>query len=153
MKKVIMMIAAMSVALTVTAQPTAKEWNKGVVGWNLGNQLECSAPGQDGESMLIGMPENSINAETAWGNPKVTKKTIKAIKDAGFNAIRIPIRWQCHITNPSAMSIDKEWIARVKEVVDWSLSCGNARQLMINKINASLSGYHGRKTIYCSFIK
>ena len=124
MKKVIMMIAAMSVALTVTAQPTAKEWNKGVVGWNLGNQLECSAPGQDCESMLIGMPENSINAETAWGNPKVTKKTIKAIKDAGFNAIRIPIRWQCHITNSAAMSIDKEWIARVKEVVDWSLSSG-----------------------------
>jgi len=27
---------------------TAQEWNKDVVGWNLGNQFECSAPGQDG---------------------------------------------------------------------------------------------------------
>ena len=72
--------------------PTAKEWNRGVVGWNLGNQFECSAPGQDGESMLIGMPEGSIKAETAWGNPVVTKKTIKAVRDAGFNAVRIPIR-------------------------------------------------------------
>ena len=52
--------------------PTSKEWNRGVVGWNLGNQFECSAPGQDGESMLIGMPEGSIKAETAWGNPVVT---------------------------------------------------------------------------------
>ena len=103
------------------AMPTAKQWNQGVVGWNLGNQFECSAPGQDGESMLIGMADNSIKAETAWGNPVVTKKTIKAVKDAGFNAIRIPIRWQCHITNPTAMSIDKAWLARIKEVVDWCL--------------------------------
>ena len=101
---------------------TAKQWNKDVVGWNLGNQFECSAPGQDGESMQIGMPDNSIKAETAWGNPVVTKKVIKGIKDAGFNAIRIPIRWQCHITNQTAMSIDKAWIKRIKEVVDWCLS-------------------------------
>ena len=109
---------------------TAKEWNKDVVGWNLGNQFECSAPGQDGESMAIGMPDNSIKAETAWGNPVVTKKVIKAIKEAGFNAIRIPIRWQCHITNPMAMSIDKAWIARIKEVVDWCLS--NDLKVIIN---------------------
>ena len=116
--------------VTVCGQPTAQEWNKGVVGWNLGNQFECSAPGQDGESMQIGMPENSIKAETAWGNPVVTKKTIKAVKEAGFNAIRIPIRWQCHITNPAAMSIDKTWLARIKEVVGWCLS--NDLKVIIN---------------------
>ena len=112
------------------AQVTAKQWNKDVVGWNLGNQFECSAPGQDGELMAIGMPDNAINAETAWGNPVVTKKTIKAIKEAGFNAIRIPIRWQCHITNPVAMSIDKAWIARIKEVVGWCLD--NDLKVIIN---------------------
>lgn len=26
--------------------PTAQQWNKDVVGWNLGNAFECSAPGQ-----------------------------------------------------------------------------------------------------------
>ena len=41
-------------------EPTAKEWNQGVVGWNLGNQFECSAPGQDGESTQIGNPDGSI---------------------------------------------------------------------------------------------
>ena len=112
------------------SQPTAKEWNAGVVGWNLGNQFECSAPGQDGESMAIGNPDGSIKAETAWGNPVVTKKMIKAVKEAGFNAIRIPIRWQCHITNPQAMSIDKAWIARIKEVVDWCLA--NDLKVIIN---------------------
>ena len=55
---------------------------------------------------------------------------IKAVKDAGFNAIRIPIRWQCHITNPQAMSIDKAWIARIKEVVDWCLA--NDLKVIIN---------------------
>ena len=110
--------------------PTAKEWNQGVVGWNLGNQFECSAPGQDGESMLIGMPEGSIKAETAWGNPVVTKKTIKAVRDAGFNAVRIPIRWQCHITNAAAMSIDKAWMTRIKEVVGWCLQ--NDLKVIIN---------------------
>lgn len=117
-------------AVSAMAQPTAKEWNQGVVGWNLGNQFECSAPGQDGESMQIGMPENSIKAETAWFNPVVTKKTIKAVKEAGFNAIRIPIRWQCHITNPIAMSIDKAWMARIKEVVGWCLN--NDLKVIIN---------------------
>ena len=114
----------------VQAQPTAKEWNQNVIGWNLGNQFECSAPGQDGESMEIGMYENSIKAETAWGNPVVTKKVIKAVKDAGFNAIRIPVRWQCHITNPAAMSIDKAWMARIKEVVGWCLD--NDLKVIIN---------------------
>lgn len=112
----------LSCTLHSTAQPTAKQWNDGVIGWNLGNQFECSAPGQDGESMAIGIADNSMKAETAWGNPVVTKKVIKAVKDAGFNAIRIPVRWQCHISNPQAMSIDKEWLARIKEVVDWCLA-------------------------------
>ena len=102
--------------------PTAKQWNSEITaGWNLGNQFECSAPGQDNYNLEIGMPDNSINAETSWGNPKVTKKILQGVKAAGFNAVRIPVRWQCHITNPQAMSIDKAWMTRIKQVVDWCL--------------------------------
>ena len=110
--------------------PTAKQWNKDVVGWNLGNQFECSAPNQDSESMDISNPEGSINAETAWGNPVVTEAMIQAVKKAGFNAIRIPIRWQCHITDAQTMSIDPKWIARIKEVVGWCLN--NDLKVIIN---------------------
>ena len=110
--------------------PTAQQWNKDVVGWNLGNQFECSAPNQDGESIEIGNPANSINAETAWGNPVVTEAMIQAVKNAGFNAIRIPIRWQCHITDPQYMSIDEAWIKRIKEVVGWCLK--NDLKVIIN---------------------
>ena len=124
MKKVFIAVAAILAGCLAFAQdfPTAKEWNRGVVGWNLGNELECSAPGQDGESLQIGNPEGSLKAETAWGNPVVSKRMIKAVKDAGFNAVRIPVRWQCHITNSLAMTVDREWIARVKEIVDWCLA-------------------------------
>ena len=112
------------------SMPTAQQWNKDIVGWNLGNELECSAPGQDSESMQIGNPANSLHSETSWGNPVVTKKMIVAVKNAGFNAVRIPIRWQFHITNPQAMSIDKAWISRVKEVVGWCLD--NNLKVIIN---------------------
>ena len=102
--------------------PTAKQWNKEVVaGWNLGNQLECGARGINGESVILTNPTDAITSETAWGNPVVTKKMIKAVKDAGFDAVRIPVRWQHHITNPMAMSVDRAWMNRVKEIVDWCL--------------------------------
>ena len=110
--------------------PTAKQWNKNVVGWNLGNQFESSFPADAGESTEIGNPDGSIHAEEAWGNPVVSEAMIQAVKKAGFNAIRIPIRWQCHITNAQAMSIDKAWIARIKEVVGWCLD--NGLKVIIN---------------------
>ena len=107
---------------TCTAQVTAKQWNKEVrAGWNLGNQFECGAAGVDGESVQLINPSGSITAETAWGNPVVTKRTIKGVKDAGFDAVRIPVRWQHHITNTQAMSVDRAWMNRIKEVVDWCL--------------------------------
>lgn len=110
-----------AMAEVITEPITAKQWNKDVVGWNLGNQLECVQWPWDGESMQIGLGENHMKAETGWGNPMVTKKIIHSVKEAGFNAIRVPVRWQCHITNEKAMSIDPEWMARVKEIVDWCL--------------------------------
>lgn len=114
--------AAVCSACGVCAQPTAREWNGSIsAGWNLGNQFECPPYGFDNESFALDNPDGADRAETAWGNPEVTRKTIKAVRDAGFDAIRIPVRWQCHITNPAAMSISKTWMARIKEVVDCCL--------------------------------
>ena len=109
--------------------PTAQQWNKDVVGWNLGNQFECT-PVQDSESMDIGNQGSIKDAETAWGNPLVSEAMIQAVKKAGFNAIRIPIRWQCHITDKQTMNIDPAWIARIKTVVDWCLK--NDLKVIIN---------------------
>lgn len=112
-------------AVSVMAQPTARQWNSEVTaGWNLGNQLECPAPGWDNESTGFGNPAGAIQAETTWGNPVVTLQTLQAVKAAGFNAVRIPVRWQCHITDATTMTIDPQWLQRVKEVVGYALDCG-----------------------------
>lgn len=82
-----------------TAPTLAKRMHVGV---NLGNTLEA------------------ICDENAWGGGKTSQKLIDSIKAAGFNTIRIPTAWFCHsdtITN----TINPQWMARVKEVVDYCI--------------------------------
>ncbi|MBQ7782854.1 MAG: cellulase family glycosylhydrolase, partial [Oscillospiraceae bacterium] len=74
------------------------------IGWNLGNSLDA-----------IG---NGMGSETAWGNPKTTKKMIDDIKAAGFNTVRIPVSWGRH--TDAAGTVDESWMKRVKEVVDYA---------------------------------
>lgn len=84
---------------------SAQEWCKNVVmGWNLGNSLE------------------SGGGETGWGNPKTTQDMIKAVKAAGFNAIRIPVRWTEQLSDQTNMIVKETWLNRVKEIVDWCLA-------------------------------
>ena len=82
-----------------TAQQVASQMN---LGWNLGNTLEA------------------ICSETAWGNPATSQQLIDAVKAAGFNAIRIPVSWNCHITDGST-NIPAAWTTRVKQVVDMAI--------------------------------
>lgn len=84
-------------------------------GWNLGNALDSC-----GEWIGLYSEGKPENYETAWGNPVTTKKLITAVKDAGFNAIRVPVTWGEHIDDKG--NIDEEWLERVKEVVDYVIS-------------------------------
>jgi len=74
------------------------------LGWNIGNTLEASG------------------GETAWGNPMVTKSLIDLVKKSGFNAVRIPCAWNQYLSNTSKAEIDKMWLKRVKEVVDYCVA-------------------------------
>jgi uncharacterized repeat protein (TIGR02543 family) len=74
------------------------------VGWNLGNTLEA------------------ICGETAWGNPATSQTLINAVKAAGFNSIRIPVSWDCHTAPSGTTTIPADWMARVKQVVDYAIS-------------------------------
>lgn len=77
------------------------------IGWNLGNTFDAtSASAKPG-----------LNSETAWGNPRTTKEMIHAVKAKGFNTIRIPITWYQHLDENN--TIEPEWLARIKEVIDW----------------------------------
>lgn len=89
------------------------------VGWNLGNSLEAYG-------------NNPATSETSWGNPLTTKAMIDSVARAGFNAIRIPIRWYPHFKEGAdgAIQIDSAWMRRVKQLVDWSLQ--NDMYVIIN---------------------
>lgn len=105
---------------------TAQEWDKAVVmGWNLGNSLE------------------SAGGETKWGNPKTTKAMIHAVKEAGFNGIRIPVRWTEQLSDEATMTVKPEWLARVKEIVDWCL--GEDMYVIINTHHEAWLDRHPQK--------
>lgn len=79
------------------------------VGWNLGNTFDSS-----GGSTVFAM-------ETAWISPKkqTTKENITALKEAGFNIIRIPVSWNRAVDKD--YTIREDFMARVTEVVDYAV--------------------------------
>ena len=83
------------------------------VGWNLGNTLDCS--GLD----WLGANPTVSQLETAWGNPVTTKAMITTIKNAGFNAIRIPVSWNKVVD--ANYNIRPDWMARVTEIVNYAI--------------------------------
>ncbi|GIG40576.1 cellulase family glycosylhydrolase [Cellulomonas phragmiteti] len=72
-------------------------------GWNLGNTLDA------------------IPDETAWGNPLTTRELIRHVRSEGYRSIRIPVTWNGHHGPAPDYTIDPAWLARVEQVVDWSL--------------------------------
>jgi endoglucanase len=91
-------IAADATGMSSTAAQLAANIK---LGWNIGNTLEATG------------------GETAWGNPKVTKALIDFVKASGFNAIRIPCSWNQNMANAGTAQIKADWLARVKEVVQY----------------------------------
>lgn len=76
-------------------------------GWNLGNSLD------------------SIGAdETAWGNPATTKEMIDAVSAQGFDILRVPVTWGQHMSEAPDYIVEPEFMARVKEVVDYGIDNG-----------------------------
>lgn len=81
------------------------------LGWNLGNTLDAKG----------GM---GVASENAWGNPTTTKEMILAVKEAGFDVIRIPVTWDGHMLASGDFMIHDKWMERVKEVVDYAYEEG-----------------------------
>ena len=90
-------------------------------GWNLGNSF-------DGVDTDLSQPDKG---EEAWGNPKVTRELIHAVKEKGYTSIRIPMTVYHRSTeNKDAKDgeyryvINKDWLKRYKQVVDWAVDEG-----------------------------
>lgn len=95
-----LLLASTSKAQLPTAQKIAGEMK---IGLNLGNTLEA------------------ICGEDAWGAGHTSQQLIDSVKAAGFNTIRIPVAWFCHSDTINS-TIDEDWMARVKEVVDYCIN-------------------------------
>jgi endoglucanase len=82
-------------------------------GVNLGNALEAPKEGE-------------------WG---VTLKAeyFKLIKEAGFDSVRLPVRWSAHAKAEAPYTIDAKFAARV----DWAIE-----QALANKLNIIVNVHH-----------
>lgn len=80
-------------------------------GWNLGNTLDAHVSGKAG-----------LSTETSWGQPTTTQAMMQGLKDSGITTVRIPISWHNHVD--AAFTIDPQWMARVKTVVDYAIAEG-----------------------------
>jgi len=81
------------------------------IGFNIGNTMEA------------------IGGETAWGNPLVSNALIQAVKQAGFNAIRLPVAWDQYADQKTGQ-ISATWLARVKQVVQYCVD--NDMYVLVN---------------------
>lgn len=79
----------------------AKQLGRGV---NLGNALEAPVEGQ-------------------WG-VTLQESYFKTIKDAGFETVRVPIKWSAHADTNRPYAIDSEFFARIDWVLDQALKQG-----------------------------
>ncbi len=93
------------------------------LGWNLGDTLDVCAADRDGDGRVNETPAKGEKVdETLWGNPKATKELFESLKADGIKSVRIPITWRDHIDEKN--NIDKEWMDRVQEVVDYAYDTG-----------------------------
>lgn len=84
------------------------------LGINLGNTFESCGGWINASSVT--------NYETGWGSPVITEDIIKGYADSGFGVLRIPVAWSNMMSGD--YDINPEYLARVKQVVDWALDSG-----------------------------
>lgn len=108
-------------------------------GYNIGNTFDST-----GTWLPYG---SSVKAfETAWGNPQITEKLIKAIAEQGIGAIRLPVTWG--LNADSNGNIRKEWLDRVEEVVGWILDNGMYCIVNIHHDTGTNGWIHASKSSY-----
>jgi len=88
------------------------------VGWNLGNTLDSNV----GTSPVSIRNNSPARQETHWGNVITTEELILLVRDAGFNAIRVPVTWFSMVDED--LNIRQDWLDRVHEVVDYAYDNG-----------------------------
>ena len=108
------------------------------VGWNLGNTLDSNSGDVNNMWIEKWTSRSPSDYETAWGQPVTKPELFKMFKEAGFNAIRVPVTWYPHMeaqfnlngtvwdmrNDDIGTTIQTAWMKRVHEVVDYVIGQG-----------------------------
>lgn len=109
----------------ITATEAAKNMGMGL---NLGNTMEAYEATDCEKVTYEWIPvvgENRpVDYETCWGAVPTTQEVINGIKAEGFDTVRIPVFWGNMMANDGTYTINSEYIARVKEIVDYCCNAG-----------------------------
>lgn len=103
-------------AAGLTGQDAKGITSQMVIGWNLGNTLDCSGTKYKSDAA-------PGKFATAWGNPEPTAELVQTVKDGGFNTIRIPTTWYQHLEwdeTSQMYLINDTWMDYVKQTVDYA---------------------------------
>lgn len=143
---------ALSLQAQITESATDAVKNMGL-GWNLGNTLDANNGSGKDITAASYWGQQGIESETCWGQPYTKPELFKMMKEAGFGAIRVPITWYNHMDKDG--NVDKAWMKRVHEVVDYVID--NGLYCIINvhhDTGADSDGFvhwiHADETIYNS---
>ena len=116
------------------------------LGWNLGNTLDSNSGDVNNMWIEAWTSRKPSDYETAWGQPVTRPELMKMFREAGFNAIRVPVTWYPHMeatfssvkwdnakqsltpwdvaSDDIGTHIQAAWMQRVHEVVDYVISQG-----------------------------
>ncbi|MDR0293871.1 MAG: cellulase family glycosylhydrolase [Oscillospiraceae bacterium] len=84
-----------------------------LLGINIGNTLEARP--DDSE-------HHGLETELYWGEAEIHPEHFKVIAAKGFTGVRIPVSWEPHMDKD--YHIDREWMDRVQQCVDWAFEAG-----------------------------
>ena len=116
-------------AASSKTSPTAQEVAKNMgIGLNLGNTMEAYDATDCEKITYKWIPVVGNNTpkdyETRWGAVETTQEVIDGIKAEGFDTVRIPVFWGNMMKNDGKYTINSDYIARVKEIVDYCQNAG-----------------------------
>lgn len=104
----------------ITASEAAEQMDLGI---NLGNTMEAYYATDCEKVSYKWMNTVGDNTpkdyETFWGAVETNQEVIDGMKDSGFNTVRIPVFWGNMMENDGSYTINKDYIERVGEIVDY----------------------------------
>ena len=98
----------------ITTQQVIDEMGLGI---NLGNTYESCG------DWIAQWGDGTVKSYvTAWSSPEITQDMIKGYAAAGFGVLRIPVAWSNMMGDD--YTINADYLASVRQVVDWTLETG-----------------------------